>query len=349
MPPNKYKTVRMKTFLLIISILGIVNSFIIIIYSFVTKKGNKTTNILFAFLIIALTVRISKSILLTFSDGLHDILLTLGLSGFYAIGPVYMLFIDSIVNDKFHLKRKHFLHFLPAFFVLLTWFELDYIRSDYYLWNFFYQIIILQYIIYMIVAITKTNKLKEDLKKLKFELNILSVVLLLIWFLYFLNAVTHFFPYIAGALIYSVIVYFAINLIINKGFVLDFNLFTKYQKTGLNEDNIKSIADKLTFLFEKDKVFKSNTISLVKLAKMLNTSTHQLSQVINSEKHQTYYELLAYYRIEEAKKLIADNSIEIKFIDVAYDVAKDLLQLQKGKKSSPDFAEIYSYSLMVEA
>jgi len=285
-----------------------------------TKKGNKTSNVLFAALVFALTVRISKSILLTFSDGLHDVLLTFGLSGFLAIGPLYLMFINSIVNENFKLKKPDLLHFVPAIFLLLIWFELDYIRTDYFRWNFVYQLIMLQYVIYMIFAIKQTQKLSKHKKSLQFQLNILSGVLLFIWFLYYLNAVTHFFPYIAGAIIYSIIIYFSINLIVNKGYVLDFNPFRKYKNTGISSDVCKTVVKKLTELFEKDKIFKNNTLSLTKLAKMLETTTHQLSQAINSEKHQTYFELLTNYRIQEAKLLILKNEKYEKIENIAYDV-----------------------------
>lgn len=309
----------MTTFLLIASIIGVINSFIIIVYSLRTKKGNKRINYLFAALIFALTVRISKSILLTFSDGLHDILLTFGLSGFLAIAPVYLLFIKSIATENYRIKLIDYLHFTPALLLLLIWFELDYIRSDYFRWNFVYQLIMLQYMIYLYYAIRETQKLTDEKKELKYQLNILSGVLLLIWFLYYLNAATHFFPYIAGAIIYSVIVYFSINLIINKGYILDFNPFRKYKKSGVDVEICNTLAAELTMLFENEKVFSDNTISLPKLAKRLNTSTHQLSQAINTEKQQTYYELLSNYRIAEAKNIILSNRAE-KFENIAYEV-----------------------------
>ncbi len=309
----------MKVLLLIISIIGIVNSIIIIVYSLKTKKVAKTTSFLFAALVFALTVRISKSILLTFSDGLHDIFLTLGLSGFLAIAPVYMLFIKSITIDSFKIKKTDYLHFIPAVFLLLFWFELNYVRTDYFRWNFVYQLIMLQYIIYMIIAIKETRRLPNEKRELKLQLNILSGVLLLIWFLYYLNAVTHFVPYIGSAVIYSVIIYFSLNLIVNKGYILNFNLFTKYAKTGIDNASCKVLTNKLITLFENDKIYTDNTLSLVKLAKRLNTSTHQLSQAINTEMQQTYYELLANYRIKEAQNRIKTKTNE-KIESIAYQV-----------------------------
>ena len=102
----------MDNLILIGSIIGILNSFILIAYALTTRKGNRKANIIFALFIFMLTLRISKSILLTFSDGLHDLLLTLGLSGFMAIGPTYLFYTEAIINPKFKFKWKQLLHLL---------------------------------------------------------------------------------------------------------------------------------------------------------------------------------------------------------------------------------------------
>lgn len=309
----------MKTFLLIASILGIINSFIVILFSITTQKGEKSTNYLFAALVFALTVRISKSILLTFSDGLHDILLTLGLCGFLAIAPIYMLLIRSITIDNFRLSRKDFLHFIPALLLFLIWFKLDYIRSDYWRWNFVYQLIMIQYMIYTIISIKESRHIPTENRKLKIQINALSSLLILIWVLYYLNAITRFFPYIAGALVYSVIIYFTVSLVTNKGYIFDLVLYKKYEKTGINDVECQNLIDRMNILFDSEKIYCDNTISLAKLAKQLNTSTHQLSKAINLIENKSYYELLANYRIQNAKQLLLDDK-EQKIEQVAYEV-----------------------------
>ena len=90
----------METIILIGSIIGIVNSFILITYSLLSKKGDRKSNLIFAFFILMLTLLISKSILLTFYDGLHDFLLTIGLSGFMAF-PYKALKISTYTSPNF--------------------------------------------------------------------------------------------------------------------------------------------------------------------------------------------------------------------------------------------------------
>lgn len=312
----------MDLIILIGSIIGILNSFILIAYTFFSKKGNRNSNLIFAAFIFTLTLRISKSILLTFSDGLHDFLLTIGLSGFLAIGPVYMLFVDSIINPKFKFTGKQVLHLLPAIIFTFLWIFLDTIRNNHNIWMIFYRTILLQYMIYLVVAIWKTNTSHCERPAVLIQLNVISSFLLAIWFAYFLNEVAGF-PYISGAVLYSVLIYFSIIIVLNKGFIINLSS-KKYEKTGLKEDENLRIKKELDVLLQKEKVFKNNNISLAKIAKSLNASTHALSQVINENYHKTFFELIGQYRIEESRALLK-NEPETKISDIAFDVGYNSL------------------------
>lgn len=312
----------METIILIGSIIGIVNSFILITYSLISKKGNRKSNLIFAFFILMLTLRISKSILLTFSDGLHDFLLTIGLSGFMAIGPAYYFFSESVLNSKFEFRWRQLIHLLPAIVFTFMWVLLDAIRNDASTWHIFYRTILLQYIIYLTITIYKANFIEWENLKIRKQLNVISAFLLGIWLAYLLNEVSGF-PYISGAILYSVLIYFSLLIIINKGYVIDTSN-PKYKKTGLKSDENKRILIELNQLLITNSVYKDNTISLAKLAKQINASTHAVSQVINENFQQTFFELIGQYRIKEAQTLLK-NEPETKVSDIAFEVGYNSL------------------------
>lgn len=312
----------MDSIILIGSIIGIVNSFILITYSLVSKKGNRKSNLIFAFFILMLTLRISKSILLTFSDGLHDFLLTIGLSGFMAIGPAYYFFTESVLNAKFEFRWKQLIHLLPAIIFTFMWVLLDSIRNNADTWHIFYRTILLQYIFYLTIAIYKNNFGECESPKVCKQLNVISIFLLGIWFAYLLNEVSGF-PYISGAILYSVLIYFSLIIIINKGFIIDPSN-PKYKKTGLKSDESERIFVELKHLLFDGLIYRNNTISLAKLAKQMNTSTHALSQVINENFQKTFFELIGQYRIEEAKRLLKAEP-ETKVSDIAFEVGYNSL------------------------
>jgi AraC-like DNA-binding protein len=78
----------------------------------------------------------------------------------------------------------------------------------------------------------------------------------------------------------------------------------KYQKSSLSEGDKDKILGKITREMEVNNYFTNNLASLSGLARQINESTHHVSQVINEKTGKSFFELLAFYRVEHAKKLI---------------------------------------------
>lgn len=78
----------------------------------------------------------------------------------------------------------------------------------------------------------------------------------------------------------------------------------KYQKSSLSEENKEMILAKIKKEMETNSYFTNNLASLSGLAKQINESSHHVSQVINEKLNKNFFELLASYRVEHAKKLI---------------------------------------------
>ena len=53
--------------------------------------------------------------------------------------------------------------------------------------------------------------------------------------------------------------------------------------------------------------FSDNLASLSELAKKIGESPHHVSQVINEKLNKSFFELLAQYRVEKAKKIITED------------------------------------------
>lgn len=103
---------------------------------------------------------------------------------------------------------------------------------------------------------------------------------------------------------------------------LTFNkLFFKYEKSGLTESLSLELKENLVNLFDKEKIYKESNLSLETLAKKLNTTRHNASQVINEHFKMSFHELVNTYRIKEAKEIISsDVQKNLNIIDVAYEV-----------------------------
>jgi len=100
-----------------------------------------------------------------------------------------------------------------------------------------------------------------------------------------------------------------------------FDDIKKYERSGLTKEKAQSLHEKLIHLMETQKPFTDSTLKLNHLAQKVSTTPNYLSQVINEERQQNFYDFVNWYRIEEAKKMIQDPSQKAAtLLSIAYEV-----------------------------
>lgn len=93
----------------------------------------------------------------------------------------------------------------------------------------------------------------------------------------------------------------------------------KYKNSNITADTQKALLNKLSKIMMESKPFLKTDFSLPDLAQQLGSSVHVLSQVINNGLGKSFFEMVAEYRIEEAKKLLKDQP-NIKVEEIAEQV-----------------------------
>jgi AraC-like DNA-binding protein len=78
----------------------------------------------------------------------------------------------------------------------------------------------------------------------------------------------------------------------------------KYQKSSLANEDKEIILEAIINQLKTEKFFIKSTASLSSLAKSINQSSHHVSQVINEKLDQSFFEMIASYRVEEAKEIL---------------------------------------------
>ena len=58
-------------------------------------------------------------------------------------------------------------------------------------------------------------------------------------------------------------------------------------------------------LMEKERPWRDSELTLADLAERLSTTPHKLSEVLNSQLHQTFYDFVNGYRVREVQRRIA--------------------------------------------
>lgn len=81
----------------------------------------------------------------------------------------------------------------------------------------------------------------------------------------------------------------------------------KYEKSSLTTELQNTTLRKLEEVMTNEKPFLDPGFSLPLLAKRLGVSTHHLSQILNEELGQSFFDFLASYRITEAQKLLTSE------------------------------------------
>lgn len=95
----------------------------------------------------------------------------------------------------------------------------------------------------------------------------------------------------------------------------------KYEKSSLTPEIQSATVQKLHRVMEAEKPYLDAGFSLPGMAKRLSVSTHHLSQILNEELGQSFFDLVAQYRVQEAQSLLASpDTSHLKIEEIAQQV-----------------------------
>lgn len=107
----------------------------------------------------------------------------------------------------------------------------------------------------------------------------------------------------------------------------------KYEKSSLSGQEKSAIHRKIRTEMEEQRYYARNLASLKDLAQTIKETPHHVSQVINEVMGKGFFELLAWYRVEEAKQIIEED-VEAKL--TVEDIAE-----QVGYNSKSSFNTVF--------
>ncbi|MBN1495708.1 MAG: AraC family transcriptional regulator [Spirochaetes bacterium] len=81
----------------------------------------------------------------------------------------------------------------------------------------------------------------------------------------------------------------------------------RYASSRIEGLNVRDVLDRLTQLMEVDKIFCDEDLTLVGLAREIDISHYQLSQILNERLSKNFNSFINEYRIREAEKLLVEE------------------------------------------
>ncbi|NER16582.1 helix-turn-helix domain-containing protein [Spongiivirga citrea] len=294
--------------------------FLSLYFGFIIKNKNIATYFLAALLFV-ISVRVIKSVFLTFYPETSSLFIQVGLTACFLIGPFLYLYTRIATRPDSIGKWQWLLHIVPIIvFMIVTGILYPY-NEYWHLWQrrsdgiFGYMLLFL-WTIYLIAAIYQSRRsfLKlfsktEKLSNLDYWIINIVVGCFLIWLAY--NTVMYT-SYIVGALSFSFTLYVSLMIWFFKRRQHGLSFLSpaiKYQNKVISDAEITTIADTLPRLFTEEKVHLNSDLKLLDVANRLEVKRHTLSQYLNDTVGQSFSNFINGYRVESAIEMLQSNQV----------------------------------------
>ena len=310
-------------FLIIISGLGIFHGLFLAIILFTAKTPGNISNRILGWMMLVLSLRVAKSVIMAFTGKLPIIYVYLGLCLMLFIGPLFLLYGKALLYRTRHIRLKDLTHFVPAILFMflavpMQWTGFGNIPDL--IAGLLFAIFYLHFLGYVLFVKRKVIEAGASRPPDVITwLNILFFGLLAIWLEYVLNLFEDQVPYILGPIVYSVTVYYITYLAFRHKYLTVINT-VKYQTAGINEAEINALYASLENLMQQEKIFLDPNLTLATLGKRLKVNSQKLSMAVNSRSGANFNEYTNKYRIAHAKKILKDQThSNLNIAAIAYD------------------------------
>ena len=94
----------------------------------------------------------------------------------------------------------------------------------------------------------------------------------------------------------------------------------KYERSSLSANEAQAIYDRLVERMQADRLFLQRQLKLRDVATHLDVSPHHLSQAINQQGDQKFFDFVNRFRVQEAQRLLAEpNAMQLTLLAVGFE------------------------------
>ncbi len=259
----------------------------------------------------------------------------------FLLGPLLFFYLRNIVFPKLAITRNDWIHFAPfvVFFVVSipVYFQGTEGIYFYYLQSligspWIFLVIQLGYYLIQSRRLLRMHKINIVEKFSNVEGMDVSWLNLIFWiFILIFVFITIATPWLIhsinfssfntiSSIFFSLILFFIVYKGIRQKIPIESIAISEKDSKFSNSNTILRLKEKLIAYMNSDKPYLDPDLTLTDLAKQLDISRNQLSEVINTGIGDNFYNFINKYRIDEVKQLIRDDSKKrYKIMSLAYE------------------------------
>ncbi len=302
------------------------------VFLFFKRSSFRRSNFFLAFLLLLFSLNLIENVALwtgCLIDYPHFTNTTLGFV--YLYGPLFYFFVGFRINKDIRLKGIDFLHLIP--FLLFTYRMLEFFslsgevklrflkNQQAYLidfWTYFWQaavpILLLTYLVFAYLKAVKNKLELSSLRKIFISFALFSLNLAAYFVINILMDLNIEFDYLV-MLVISLFIYQIGYYALAVPSIFDPSLYrkksrTKYEKSALSRGESLKHLRNFRKIMDADKLYLNRNLKISEVARLLSISTNHLSQTLNEHNNKSFNEIINYYRVEEAKKMLLSIKYE---------------------------------------
>jgi len=271
----------------------------------------------------------------------------------FALGPFMFLYITSLIEINWQFKLKTLYHFIPAILIYLIFMPGFFMSTEnkvliisqlfqngkVIIPPIIFQMATAHCLIYMIYSFFKLNRHNQIIRKkignnILYDINRLKTLfffIFMLWTVFIFRVIfyANLFRDIGAVLTICMICligYFGYIRAIQKNIsseskkLMTGNPKRKYATSPLTTETSMIAIKKLFALMEKEKLYLNNNLKLNDVANKMNLPMYFISQIINEQLGKNFYDFVNDFRVNEAKKRIADKNFDhITILAIGFD------------------------------
>lgn len=263
------------------------------------RFSNHITNRLLSFLILALAIRVGKSVTGIVLSNYAYFFSLAGLAGMVFIGPLMRLFIRSFFETSFRFEKIYWLEFAAGVFICLGTLATGdkFLDSAYYLSTGILLVYILLCGAYLF---QNRDRFQMEDNKWKWAIILLGTISVLgitfVLQLFFYDPIIYKIIVTSAACLFYALSLWAIPR--SKLFLPD------TRKKPSDETSYEDLGRKILSLLKEEELFTDPNLTISKLAGMVKAPPYLVSRVVNQTFKKSFSELITQFRIDKSEQLL---------------------------------------------